>query len=119
MLSGEATKTNSIVFGLARSGLEPMIYHTWGKHANHYATDAVVNRNDTSSDLVNNRNDTSSKLVNNRNDTSSEQVNKQKFVLCYVYIFNHKFFVWNRQIITVINPEYIFYLFYSWLHILT
>jgi hypothetical protein len=23
---------------LTRSGLEPMIYHTWGKHANHYTT---------------------------------------------------------------------------------
>ena len=33
--------TNFIVFGLIRLGLEPTIYRTRGKHANHYATDAV------------------------------------------------------------------------------
>jgi cobalamin biosynthesis protein CbiD len=38
MLSGEATNTNFIVLGLTRLGLKPMIYHTQGKHANHYAT---------------------------------------------------------------------------------
>ena len=41
MLSGEATNTNFIIFGLTRLGLEPMIYRTLGEHANHYATDAV------------------------------------------------------------------------------
>ena len=29
------------VFGLTRLGLQPMIYHTGGEHANHYTTDAV------------------------------------------------------------------------------
>jgi hypothetical protein len=42
MLSGEATNTNFIVFGLTRSGLEPTIYRTRGEHANHCTTDAVV-----------------------------------------------------------------------------
>jgi hypothetical protein len=42
MLSGEATNTNLIVFGLTRQALEPTIYRNQGKHANHYATDAVV-----------------------------------------------------------------------------
>ena len=42
MLSGEATNTNFIVFGLTRLGLEPMIYCTRGEHANHYNTVAVV-----------------------------------------------------------------------------
>jgi len=41
VLSGEATNTNFIVFGLARPGLEPTIYRTRGKHANDYTTDAV------------------------------------------------------------------------------
>ena len=41
MLSGEATNTNFIVFGLTRPGLELTIYRTWGEHANHYTTDAV------------------------------------------------------------------------------
>ena len=41
MLSGEATNTNFIVFGLTRSGLEPTIYCTRGEHANHYTTNAV------------------------------------------------------------------------------
>jgi hypothetical protein len=41
MFSGEATNTNFIVFGLTRPGLEPMIYHTRGEHANHYTTNAV------------------------------------------------------------------------------
>ena len=41
VLSGEATNTNFIVFGLTRSGLEPMIYRTRGEHANHYTTDVV------------------------------------------------------------------------------
>jgi hypothetical protein len=43
MLSGEATSTNFIVFGLTRPGLEPTIYRTRGEHANHYTTDAVKN----------------------------------------------------------------------------
>jgi hypothetical protein len=41
MLSGEATNTNFIVFGLTQPGLEPTIYHTRGEHANHYTTDAI------------------------------------------------------------------------------
>jgi hypothetical protein len=41
MLSGEATNTNFIVFGLTQPGLEPTIYHTRGEHARHYATDVV------------------------------------------------------------------------------
>ena len=42
MLSGEATNTNFIVFGLTQSGLEPTIYRTHGEHANQYSTDAVL-----------------------------------------------------------------------------
>jgi hypothetical protein len=41
MLSGEATNTNFIVFGLTRPGLQPTIYRTQGEHATKYATDAV------------------------------------------------------------------------------
>jgi hypothetical protein len=41
MLSGEATNTNFIVFGLTRTGLEPTIYHSRVEHANLYTTDAV------------------------------------------------------------------------------
>jgi hypothetical protein len=41
VLSGEATNTNFIIFGLTRLGLNPTIYRTRGEHANHYATDAV------------------------------------------------------------------------------
>ena len=36
MLSGEATHTNFIVFGLTRSGLEPTIYRTGDEYANQY-----------------------------------------------------------------------------------
>ena len=43
MLSREATNTNFIIFGLIQSGLEPTIYRTRGKLANHYTTDAVGN----------------------------------------------------------------------------
>ena len=42
MPSGEATNTNFIVLGLTWSGLEPTIYHTPGKHANHYTTDELT-----------------------------------------------------------------------------
>jgi hypothetical protein len=42
MLSGEATNTNLIVFGLTRLGLKPTIYRTIGEYANHYTTDAVI-----------------------------------------------------------------------------
>ena len=42
MLSGEATNTNFIVFGLTRPGFEPTIYRTRGEHVYHYATDAVI-----------------------------------------------------------------------------
>jgi hypothetical protein len=41
VLSGEATHTNFIVFGLTRPELEPMIYRTRGEHSNLYTTDAV------------------------------------------------------------------------------
>jgi hypothetical protein len=41
MLSGEATNTNFIVFGLTRLRLEPMIYRTWGEHVYHYTINAV------------------------------------------------------------------------------
>ena len=41
VLSGDATNTNFTVFGLT-PGLEPTIYRTGGEHANHYATDAVL-----------------------------------------------------------------------------
>jgi len=37
----EATNINVIVFGLTRSGLEPMIYHTQGEHSNNNTTDPV------------------------------------------------------------------------------
>jgi hypothetical protein len=42
VIIGEATNTNFIVLGLARSGPEPTIYRTPGEHANHYTTDAVT-----------------------------------------------------------------------------
>jgi hypothetical protein len=45
MLSGEATNTNSLFFGLTRPGLESTIYRIRGEHANHYATDAVYVEN--------------------------------------------------------------------------
>jgi hypothetical protein len=35
MLSGEATNTNFIVFGLTQLGFEPIIYHTWGQPLHH------------------------------------------------------------------------------------
>ena len=35
MLTGEATNTNFIVFGLIRSGLEPTIYGTGVEHVNY------------------------------------------------------------------------------------
>jgi hypothetical protein len=40
MLSGEATNTNFIVFGLTQPGLEPTIYRIWGESTNHYTPDA-------------------------------------------------------------------------------
>ena len=45
MLSGEATNTYFIVFGLTWSGLEHTIYHTQGEHANHYTNDVVTIQN--------------------------------------------------------------------------
>ena len=33
----EATNTNVIVYGLTRPGVQPTIYRTQCKHANHYA----------------------------------------------------------------------------------
>jgi hypothetical protein len=41
VLSGEATNTIFLAFGLTRPVFEPTIYRTGGEHANHYATDAV------------------------------------------------------------------------------
>ena len=45
MLSGEATYTNFIDFGLTWSEFQPTIYRICGKHANHYTTDAVIYNN--------------------------------------------------------------------------
>ena len=42
MLSREAVNTSFIVYGLTWLGLEPMIYHTLGKHANHLYTTNVI-----------------------------------------------------------------------------
>jgi len=42
LISGEATNTNSIVFGLTRSGLEHTIYRTLGEHPYHFTIDAVI-----------------------------------------------------------------------------
>ena len=47
MLSGEATNTNFIIFGLNRPGLEPTISRTRGEHTNQYATDAVYRFDNT------------------------------------------------------------------------
>ena len=41
MISGEASNTNIIEFGLTRMGLEPIIYRTRVEHTNHYTTDVV------------------------------------------------------------------------------
>ena len=41
MVSREATNTNFIIFGLTRSGFEPMIHRSWGENANHYTTHAI------------------------------------------------------------------------------
>jgi hypothetical protein len=35
-------KKKSINSGFTRLGLEPMIHHACGKHANHYTTDEVI-----------------------------------------------------------------------------
>jgi hypothetical protein len=45
MISGDATNTNFIVFGLTRLGVKPKIYRTRGKHANHYTTDLIYETN--------------------------------------------------------------------------
>jgi hypothetical protein len=42
MLSGEATNTYFLVFGLTQSGLEPMIYRTGGQHSNHNTTNVAI-----------------------------------------------------------------------------
>jgi hypothetical protein len=42
MLSGEATNTNLLVFGLTQPGLEPTIYSSQGEQANCYTTNSVV-----------------------------------------------------------------------------
>ena len=41
VLSGKATTTNFIIFGLTRIWLEPTIYRTPGEQASHNTTDAV------------------------------------------------------------------------------
>jgi hypothetical protein len=41
ILRREATNTNIIVFSLTQPGLKSTIYHSWGKLANHFITDAV------------------------------------------------------------------------------
>jgi hypothetical protein len=43
MLSKEAANTNIIVFGLTQQGMEPTIFRTQGKQANHYYTAAIDN----------------------------------------------------------------------------
>ena len=38
VLSGQSTNANFIVFGLTWEGFN----YTWGEHANHYTTDAII-----------------------------------------------------------------------------
>ena len=59
MLSGEATNTNSVVFGLTPLGIERTTYHTRGDHANLYTTE--MSRLNW---LQNNKNQTLVKLYN-------------------------------------------------------
>jgi hypothetical protein len=40
--SWEATHTNTILFGLTRSWLQPTIYRDRDEHANHYTTDTIL-----------------------------------------------------------------------------
>jgi hypothetical protein len=58
VLSGEATNTNFIIFGLTRSGLVYPIYRTQGEQANHYTTDEVytIARPYTISEILHNEN---------------------------------------------------------------
>ena len=42
MLSGEATNTNFIVFGLTRPGIDPTIYRNRGEHANNHTNDTFL-----------------------------------------------------------------------------
>jgi len=52
VFTGEATNTNFIVFGLTRSGLEPMIYGTRAEHAN-YITPPMRFTNVTTASYLN------------------------------------------------------------------
>ena len=36
MISGQAADINFVVFGFTHPRLDPMVYHTQGKHANYY-----------------------------------------------------------------------------------
>ena len=41
MLSGEATDTDFIVFGLIKPELQPTTYNTRGEHDNHFTTETI------------------------------------------------------------------------------
>ena len=42
MCLAEKQQLPILVFGLTKSGLEPIIYHTRGHHTSHYTTDVVI-----------------------------------------------------------------------------
>ena len=46
MLSEEAANTNFNVFGLTQLGIDPMTFHTWNEHANHYTIEAMIQINE-------------------------------------------------------------------------
>ena len=54
LISGEATNTNFIAFGLTRLKLEPTIYHTGARQANHFTNDVVFicNKNKNKNTLL-------------------------------------------------------------------
>ena len=41
LILNKSANTNFIVFGLTWTGLEPMMYYSWGKYATHYTTDVI------------------------------------------------------------------------------
>ena len=80
-VSGEATNTNFIIFGLTRPGLEPTIYRTRGEHANHYTTDAVL----TNSKLYNLQHDEVDTYMAEADDRLIDKMRCYQFYVYYIF----------------------------------
>ena len=87
-----------IVLGLTPQRLEPMIYHTWGEHVNHYTTDSLIY-------VINMK-----KIKFHKKTMHSSSIHWEFILICG----QHFFLVWDK-----IMQMWQLYNIWQWTHVTT